>query len=149
MVEVDLKCLVFSHSPYFSIGDKFRECLDRYLRMNFSKGCPPVFTTLKSLYKDKEKVTALLLDMSDDWLDSKAQWHLVLFTLNQPASFTERREVNLRDSFYRPRLKCPEIFTHRCITHTAAEVINSFLFVFAGGNNRGAGGWLWNHIKKL
>lgn len=40
-------------------GEKFRECLDRYLRMNFSKGCPPVFTTLKSLYNDKEKVTAL------------------------------------------------------------------------------------------
>lgn len=42
-------------------GEKFRECLDRYLRMNFSKGCPPVFTTLKSLYGDKEKVTKLLL----------------------------------------------------------------------------------------
>lgn len=38
-------------------GEKFRECLDRYLRLNFSKGCPPVFTTLKSLYGDKEKVT--------------------------------------------------------------------------------------------
>lgn len=24
--------------------------------MNFSKGCPPVFTTLKSLYGNKEKV---------------------------------------------------------------------------------------------
>uniref|UniRef100_H3D472 N-alpha-acetyltransferase 15, NatA auxiliary subunit n=1 Tax=Tetraodon nigroviridis TaxID=99883 RepID=H3D472_TETNG len=41
----------------FLLGDKFRECLDRYLRMNFSKGCPPVFTTLKSLYASKEKVT--------------------------------------------------------------------------------------------
>uniref|UniRef100_A0A1A8C456 N(Alpha)-acetyltransferase 15, NatA auxiliary subunit n=2 Tax=Nothobranchius kadleci TaxID=1051664 RepID=A0A1A8C456_NOTKA len=40
----------------FLSGEKFRECLDRYLRMNFSKGCPPVFTTLKSLYNDKEKV---------------------------------------------------------------------------------------------
>uniref|UniRef100_A0A3B3ZFB1 N-alpha-acetyltransferase 15, NatA auxiliary subunit n=1 Tax=Periophthalmus magnuspinnatus TaxID=409849 RepID=A0A3B3ZFB1_9GOBI len=40
----------------FLSGDRFRECLDRYLRMNFSKGCPPVFTTLKSLYNDKEKV---------------------------------------------------------------------------------------------
>lgn len=38
-------------------GEKFRECLDSYLRMNFSKGCPPVFTTLKSLYTDKEKVS--------------------------------------------------------------------------------------------
>uniref|UniRef100_A0A8C5AKK8 N-alpha-acetyltransferase 15, NatA auxiliary subunit-like n=1 Tax=Gadus morhua TaxID=8049 RepID=A0A8C5AKK8_GADMO len=40
----------------FLSGVKFRECLDRYLRLNFSKGCPPVFTTLKSLYHDKEKV---------------------------------------------------------------------------------------------
>ncbi|MEQ2192109.1 hypothetical protein XENOCAPTIV_007072, partial [Xenoophorus captivus] len=30
-----------------------------YLRMNFTKGCPPVFTTLKSLYTDKEKVSSL------------------------------------------------------------------------------------------
>uniref|UniRef100_A0A6Q2YI17 N(alpha)-acetyltransferase 15, NatA auxiliary subunit a n=1 Tax=Esox lucius TaxID=8010 RepID=A0A6Q2YI17_ESOLU len=40
----------------FLSGEKFRECLDRYLRMNFSKGCPPTFTTLKSLYHDKDKV---------------------------------------------------------------------------------------------
>lgn len=40
-------------------GEKFRECLDSYLRMNFSKGCPPVFTTLKSLYTDKEKVSTV------------------------------------------------------------------------------------------
>ncbi|XP_041846558.1 LOW QUALITY PROTEIN: N-alpha-acetyltransferase 15, NatA auxiliary subunit-like [Melanotaenia boesemani] len=40
----------------FLTGEKFRECLDTYLRMNFSKGCPPVFTTLKSLYCDREKV---------------------------------------------------------------------------------------------
>nr|XP_020466922.1 N-alpha-acetyltransferase 15, NatA auxiliary subunit-like [Monopterus albus] len=43
----------------FLTGETFRECLDRYLRMNFSKGCPPVFTTLKSLYTDKEKVTII------------------------------------------------------------------------------------------
>uniref|UniRef100_A0A8C4E5N9 N-alpha-acetyltransferase 15, NatA auxiliary subunit a n=1 Tax=Dicentrarchus labrax TaxID=13489 RepID=A0A8C4E5N9_DICLA len=43
----------------FLTGEKFRECLDSYLRMNFSKGCPPVFTTLKSLYTDKEKVTII------------------------------------------------------------------------------------------
>lgn len=54
-----------SISLCFSTGEKFRECLDRYLRMNFSKGCPPVFTTLKSLYNDKEKVTAPLLDESE------------------------------------------------------------------------------------
>ncbi|MCJ8730277.1 hypothetical protein PDJAM_G00182480 [Pangasius djambal] len=40
-------------------GDKFRECLDKYLRMNFSKGCPPVFTTLKPLYQDKDKVAII------------------------------------------------------------------------------------------
>lgn len=62
----ELSFTIFSILPYFSTGERFRECLDRYLRMNFSKGCPPVFTTLKSLYNDKEKVTALLLDMSDD-----------------------------------------------------------------------------------
>ncbi|XP_028831707.1 N-alpha-acetyltransferase 15, NatA auxiliary subunit b isoform X1 [Denticeps clupeoides] len=43
----------------FLSGEKFRECLDKYLRMNFSKGCPPVFTTLKSLYQDKEKVSII------------------------------------------------------------------------------------------
>uniref|UniRef100_A0A6Q2YFY4 N(alpha)-acetyltransferase 15, NatA auxiliary subunit a n=1 Tax=Esox lucius TaxID=8010 RepID=A0A6Q2YFY4_ESOLU len=43
----------------FLTGTHFRECLDRYLRMNFSKGCPPVFTTLKSLYHDKEKVAII------------------------------------------------------------------------------------------
>ncbi|KAM6953228.1 N-alpha-acetyltransferase 15, NatA auxiliary subunit-like [Aplochiton taeniatus] len=43
----------------FLTGEKFRECLDCYLRMNFSKGCPPVFTTLKSLYSDKEKVSII------------------------------------------------------------------------------------------
>uniref|UniRef100_A0A8C2WJU4 N-alpha-acetyltransferase 15, NatA auxiliary subunit n=1 Tax=Cyclopterus lumpus TaxID=8103 RepID=A0A8C2WJU4_CYCLU len=43
----------------FLSGEKFRECLDRYLRLNFSKGCPPVFTTLKSLYNNKEKVSII------------------------------------------------------------------------------------------
>ncbi|KAM9677756.1 N-alpha-acetyltransferase 15, NatA auxiliary subunit isoform 3-T3 [Trichechus inunguis] len=43
----------------FLSGDKFKECLDKFLRMNFSKGCPPVFNTLRSLYKDKEKVAII------------------------------------------------------------------------------------------
>uniref|UniRef100_A0A3Q2NWZ3 N-alpha-acetyltransferase 15, NatA auxiliary subunit a n=1 Tax=Fundulus heteroclitus TaxID=8078 RepID=A0A3Q2NWZ3_FUNHE len=43
----------------FLTGEKFRDCLDSYLRMNFTKGCPPVFTTLKSLYTDREKVTII------------------------------------------------------------------------------------------
>ncbi|XP_029021750.1 N-alpha-acetyltransferase 15, NatA auxiliary subunit a [Betta splendens] len=43
----------------FVTGERFCQCLDSYLRMNFSKGCPPVFTTLRSLYTDKEKVTII------------------------------------------------------------------------------------------
>ncbi|XP_015480603.1 N-alpha-acetyltransferase 15, NatA auxiliary subunit [Parus major] len=43
----------------FLSGEKFKECLDKFLRMNFSKGCPPVFNTLRSLYKDKEKVVII------------------------------------------------------------------------------------------
>ncbi|XP_059377750.1 N-alpha-acetyltransferase 15, NatA auxiliary subunit-like [Carassius carassius] len=43
----------------FLTGEKFRECLDRFLRLNFSKGCPPVFTTLKSLYHLKDKVAII------------------------------------------------------------------------------------------
>ncbi|XP_052006048.1 N-alpha-acetyltransferase 15, NatA auxiliary subunit a [Xyrauchen texanus] len=43
----------------FLTGEKFRECLDRYLRMNFSKGCPPVFTTLKSIYPHKDKAAII------------------------------------------------------------------------------------------
>lgn len=44
------------NTTFFFQGEKFKECLDKFLRMNFSKGCPPVFNTLRSLYKDKEKV---------------------------------------------------------------------------------------------
>uniref|UniRef100_A0A2K6F4N0 N-alpha-acetyltransferase 16, NatA auxiliary subunit n=1 Tax=Propithecus coquereli TaxID=379532 RepID=A0A2K6F4N0_PROCO len=36
-------------------GEKFRELMDKFLRVNFSKGCPPLFTTLKSLYYNTEK----------------------------------------------------------------------------------------------
>uniref|UniRef100_A0A8C7XDM9 N-alpha-acetyltransferase 15, NatA auxiliary subunit n=1 Tax=Oryzias sinensis TaxID=183150 RepID=A0A8C7XDM9_9TELE len=43
----------------FLTGEQFRECLDRYLRLNFSKGCPPVFTTLKSLYCNPDKVAII------------------------------------------------------------------------------------------
>ena len=42
-------------------GEKFKECLDSFLRMNFSKGCPPVFNTLRSLYRDKEKVKSTIM----------------------------------------------------------------------------------------
>ncbi|XP_036310679.1 N-alpha-acetyltransferase 16, NatA auxiliary subunit isoform X14 [Pipistrellus kuhlii] len=37
------------------LSEKFRELMDTFLRVNFSKGCPPLFTTLKSLYYNTEK----------------------------------------------------------------------------------------------
>uniref|UniRef100_A0A8D1PFQ1 N-alpha-acetyltransferase 16, NatA auxiliary subunit n=1 Tax=Sus scrofa TaxID=9823 RepID=A0A8D1PFQ1_PIG len=40
-------------------GAKFRELMDKFLRVNFSKGCPPLFTTLKSLYYDAEKISII------------------------------------------------------------------------------------------
>ncbi|MEE6471071.1 hypothetical protein FKM82_009170 [Ascaphus truei] len=33
--------------------------MDKFLRVNFSKGCPPLFTTLKSLYSSAEKVSII------------------------------------------------------------------------------------------
>ncbi|XP_053419808.1 N-alpha-acetyltransferase 16, NatA auxiliary subunit isoform X3 [Nycticebus coucang] len=41
------------------LSEKFRELMDTFLRVNFSKGCPPLFTTLKSLYYDTEKVSII------------------------------------------------------------------------------------------
>ncbi|KAH0624447.1 hypothetical protein JD844_031877 [Phrynosoma platyrhinos] len=43
----------------FVTGEKFRELMDKFLRVNFSKGCPPLFTTLKSLYYNTEKVSTI------------------------------------------------------------------------------------------
>ncbi|XP_062050100.1 N-alpha-acetyltransferase 16, NatA auxiliary subunit isoform X3 [Lepus europaeus] len=40
-------------------GEKFKELMDKFLRVNFSKGCPPLFTTLKSLYYNTEKVSII------------------------------------------------------------------------------------------
>ncbi|XP_012915291.1 N-alpha-acetyltransferase 16, NatA auxiliary subunit isoform X3 [Mustela putorius furo] len=40
-------------------GEKFRELMDKFLRVNFSKGCPPLFTTLKSLYYNTEKISII------------------------------------------------------------------------------------------
>jgi peptide alpha-N-acetyltransferase len=44
------------------LGEKFRELMDKFLRANFSKGCPPLFTTLKSLYYDTEKVKLVFIE---------------------------------------------------------------------------------------
>ncbi|XP_009438830.3 N-alpha-acetyltransferase 16, NatA auxiliary subunit isoform X2 [Pan troglodytes] len=41
------------------ISERFRELMDKFLRVNFSKGCPPLFTTLKSLYYNTEKVSII------------------------------------------------------------------------------------------
>uniref|UniRef100_A0A8D1KIF2 N-alpha-acetyltransferase 16, NatA auxiliary subunit n=1 Tax=Sus scrofa TaxID=9823 RepID=A0A8D1KIF2_PIG len=41
------------------LSAKFRELMDKFLRVNFSKGCPPLFTTLKSLYYDSEKISII------------------------------------------------------------------------------------------
>ncbi|XP_075865529.1 N-alpha-acetyltransferase 16, NatA auxiliary subunit isoform X4 [Microcebus murinus] len=41
------------------LSEKFRELMDKFLRVNFSKGCPPLFTTLKSLYCNTEKVSII------------------------------------------------------------------------------------------
>ncbi|KAM9049383.1 N-alpha-acetyltransferase 16, NatA auxiliary subunit isoform 2-T2 [Megaptera novaeangliae] len=41
------------------LSEKFRELMDKFLRVNFSKGCPPLFTTLKSLYYNTEKISVI------------------------------------------------------------------------------------------
>ncbi|XP_047611700.1 N-alpha-acetyltransferase 16, NatA auxiliary subunit isoform X3 [Phacochoerus africanus] len=48
-----------SLGPFLPHGAKFRELMDKFLRVNFSKGCPPLFTTLKSLYYDAEKISII------------------------------------------------------------------------------------------
>ncbi|XP_059935813.1 N-alpha-acetyltransferase 16, NatA auxiliary subunit isoform X2 [Mesoplodon densirostris] len=41
------------------LSEKFRELMDKFLRVHFSKGCPPLFTTLKSLYYNTEKISII------------------------------------------------------------------------------------------
>ncbi len=43
-----------------SLGQTFKDLVDEYLRNALKKGVPPLFTNLRSLYADKEKVTLLL-----------------------------------------------------------------------------------------
>lgn len=40
-------------------GKMFLELIDTYLRQNIRKGVPPLFVSLRSLYKDKEKVCVI------------------------------------------------------------------------------------------
>lgn len=40
-------------------GKTFHELIDTYLRQNIRKGVPPLFVSLRSLYKDTEKVAAI------------------------------------------------------------------------------------------
>lgn len=40
-------------------GQTFRELVDEYLRIALKKGVPPLFTNLRSLYEDKEKVAII------------------------------------------------------------------------------------------
>ncbi|XP_070434515.1 N-alpha-acetyltransferase 16, NatA auxiliary subunit isoform X6 [Equus przewalskii] len=49
-------------------GEKFRDLIDKFLRVNFSKGCPPLFTTLKSLYYNTEKHIGNLKEAAK-WMD--------------------------------------------------------------------------------
>uniref|UniRef100_A0A8I5QZL1 N-alpha-acetyltransferase 16, NatA auxiliary subunit n=1 Tax=Papio anubis TaxID=9555 RepID=A0A8I5QZL1_PAPAN len=49
-------------------GERFRELMDKFLRVNFSKGCPPLFTTLKSLYYNTEKHIGNLREAAK-WMD--------------------------------------------------------------------------------
>uniref|UniRef100_A0A8C2UMN1 N-alpha-acetyltransferase 16, NatA auxiliary subunit n=1 Tax=Chinchilla lanigera TaxID=34839 RepID=A0A8C2UMN1_CHILA len=42
-----------------SNSEKFRELMDKFLKANFNTGCPPLFTALKSLYYDAEKVSII------------------------------------------------------------------------------------------
>nr|XP_023477424.1 N-alpha-acetyltransferase 16, NatA auxiliary subunit isoform X3 [Equus caballus] len=48
-----------SLGPFLPHGEKFRDLIDKFLRVNFSKGCPPLFTTLKSLYYNTEKISII------------------------------------------------------------------------------------------
>ncbi|XP_036788293.1 N-alpha-acetyltransferase 16, NatA auxiliary subunit isoform X3 [Manis pentadactyla] len=41
------------------LSEKFRKLMDKFLRANFSKGCPPLFTTLKSLFHNAEKISII------------------------------------------------------------------------------------------
>ncbi|XP_070434516.1 N-alpha-acetyltransferase 16, NatA auxiliary subunit isoform X7 [Equus przewalskii] len=50
------------------LSEKFRDLIDKFLRVNFSKGCPPLFTTLKSLYYNTEKHIGNLKEAAK-WMD--------------------------------------------------------------------------------
>lgn len=43
----------------YAIGDQFRNLVDKYMRRSLSKGVPPLFVDLRSLYTDKSKVETI------------------------------------------------------------------------------------------
>ncbi|XP_064608201.1 N-alpha-acetyltransferase 15, NatA auxiliary subunit-like [Liolophura sinensis] len=43
----------------FTTGDRFRRLVDKYLQRALHKGVPPLFVTLRPLYKDPEKITVI------------------------------------------------------------------------------------------
>uniref|UniRef100_S4RLR8 N-alpha-acetyltransferase 15, NatA auxiliary subunit a n=1 Tax=Petromyzon marinus TaxID=7757 RepID=S4RLR8_PETMA len=43
----------------FLTGTRFRDSMDRFLRQHLSVCCPPLFTTIKGLYRDPDKVLAI------------------------------------------------------------------------------------------
>lgn len=40
----------------YAVGEQFKELVDKYMRKALSKGVPPLFVDLRSLYTDKSKV---------------------------------------------------------------------------------------------
>ncbi|KAG8270482.1 N-alpha-acetyltransferase 15, NatA auxiliary subunit [Homalodisca vitripennis] len=53
----------------FAQGEVFRQEVDRYLRRGLHKGVPPLFVDLRSLYKDKEKVT-IIQQLVEQYVDA-------------------------------------------------------------------------------
>lgn len=130
-------------------GEKFRECLDTYLRMNFSKGCPPVFTTLKSLYTDKEKVSREAFNISAPtfkfslflvWNKKNLFWTCFL-----PTQVTIIEELVLG---YETCLKCCRMFNENgeCFSFSLASVYLFDFDLFAIRNHLNQSVWVMETV---
>lgn len=53
----------------FTTGDLFKRLVDKFLRNGFHKGVPPLFITLKSVYKDPAKI-AIVQDLCLGYVES-------------------------------------------------------------------------------